>query len=396
MTLVPRPSPSPSSLNDTALALRLADLTGEERQVLVDFLLHLDEFDRRRAFLAAGYDSLWTWCLGALHLREGPAARRIGAMRMLRRFPSLEEPLRDGRLCLSTLRVLGPVMTEANVGELIERATFRTKAEVEELVVDLQPRAARRDGVRRVAGSAQAPLVRRAQAPLVGSAQAPSVAPAGTAAAPPALRDERPASCAEASGAHAPPALALDDAATARSGPAPAPDEPPQRRVDIEPVARDRWSMRVTLDADMKADLDLLASLASHAHGRDLAAVLHDAIRCGIDKHGKRKGAVEPSRALASRAAGDDSAGQRIAIPAEVRRQVWRRDGGRCTWTVDGRRCGSRYRLEFDHVVAVARGGASTVDNVRLLCCPHNALHAEQTFGREHVARCRGAQLALT
>jgi hypothetical protein len=88
----------PSSLDSAALAHRLAELAGDERAVQVEFLLHLDEFDRRRAYVDAGYDSLWEYCLRALHLREGAAGRRIGAMRVLRRFPALEPALRDGRI----------------------------------------------------------------------------------------------------------------------------------------------------------------------------------------------------------------------------------------------------------------------------------------------------------
>ena len=67
----------PAFLESNVLALRLRELAGEERNVQVDFLLHLDEFDRRRAFVEAGYSSLWSYCLEALHLREGAAGRRI-------------------------------------------------------------------------------------------------------------------------------------------------------------------------------------------------------------------------------------------------------------------------------------------------------------------------------
>src|SRR5258705_1914949 len=38
-------------------------------------------------------------------------------------------------------------------------------------------------------------------------------------------------------------------------------------------------------------------------------------------------------------------------IPASIRRAVWQRDGGRCTYTsAGGRRCESRDFVEFDHV----------------------------------------------
>jgi len=71
-----------SSLDARSLARRLGELAGDERHVQVEFLLHLDEFDRRRAWLELGYGSLWTYCLEVLHLREGAAGRRIAAMRV--------------------------------------------------------------------------------------------------------------------------------------------------------------------------------------------------------------------------------------------------------------------------------------------------------------------------
>jgi HNH endonuclease len=52
----------------------------------------------------------------------------------------------------------------------------------------------------------------------------------------------------------------------------------------------------------------------------------------------------------------------REAIPERVRHEVWRRDQGRC---VD---CGSRERLEFDHIIPISRGGSNTARNIELRC----------------------------
>src|SRR5512140_1105905 len=106
---------APSSLTPDDLARRLAELVADERDALVDFLLLLDEFDRRRAWAEAGYDSLWSYCQRVLHLREGPAGRRIGAMRVIRRYPRLADALRDGRLCLSTVPLLVPLLRDDNL-----------------------------------------------------------------------------------------------------------------------------------------------------------------------------------------------------------------------------------------------------------------------------------------
>jgi hypothetical protein len=56
------------------------------------------------------------------------------------------------------------------------------------------------------------------------------------------------------------------------------------------------------------------------------------------------------------------TAPSREAIPDDVKVFVWNRDGGRCVT------CGSKERLEFDHVIPVALGGANTARNLQLLC----------------------------
>jgi len=37
--------------------------------------------------------------------------------------------------------------------------------------------------------------------------------------------------------------------------------------------------------------------------------------------------------------------------------------------------------LEIDHILPQAKGGASTVDNLRVRCRAHNRLAAEEEFG---------------
>ena len=52
----------------------------------------------------------------------------------------------------------------------------------------------------------------------------------------------------------------------------------------------------------------------------------------------------------------------RETIPDDVKVFVWNRDGGRCVT------CGSKQRLEFDHIIPLALGGANTARNLQLLC----------------------------
>ena len=59
-------------------------------------------------------------------------------------------------------------------------------------------------------------------------------------------------------------------------------------------------------------------------------------------------------------------AGGRELIPDGMRQVVWRRDGGRCV------QCGAEVNLHFDHIIPVAKGGATTIENLQILCAPCN------------------------
>jgi hypothetical protein len=429
-------SAPPSRLDGAALSRRLAELAGDEREVQVAFLLHLGEFDRRRAWAEQGYGSLWDWCLRVLHLREGAAGRRIAAMRVLRRFPRLAAHLRDGGLCLSTAALLGPVLTEENVDHVLERAAFMTRAEVDRLVASLSPRAAPRDGLRKAPAAPAIPPT----APALGSgggtrsadpAAQPGLLAAGveslqaaprSSAAPHTGCGEGGGVASTADGASGAEARVADPSSDARlaAASAPAPSRP-----SIDPVDGGTYSLRVTVDVAFKADLDLLRDLLGHkAPSGDLTAVLREAVQCAVRHHAKRRGllppapagrmpaasssacmpeatsrsgeaATRPTEPVLQDAAARDAArpiSRRPHIPAAVRRQVWARDGGRCTWrTPDGHCCGSTWQLELDHLVPVALGGASSLDNLRLTCRSHNQAAAEQVFGREFMERLRVA-----
>lgn len=57
---------------------------------------------------------------------------------------------------------------------------------------------------------------------------------------------------------------------------------------------------------------------------------------------------------------------RREPVPRELRRAVFERDAGRCV------ECGSRFDLQYDHVIPLALGGSGTLENLQILCAPCN------------------------
>jgi 5-methylcytosine-specific restriction endonuclease McrA len=143
--------------------------------------------------------------------------------------------------------------------------------------------------------------------------------------------------------------------------------------------------MQVTIDAETHKLLREVQALLGHTvPSGDVAGVLRESLRIAKQALEKRRFAEtsKPRPGRRTRSARH--------VPAHVRREVWQRDQGRCTFVSDsGHRCESRTRLEFDHVTPVARGGEATIVNLRLRCRAHNQYEAERVFGERFMARKR-------
>jgi 5-methylcytosine-specific restriction endonuclease McrA len=64
--------------------------------------------------------------------------------------------------------------------------------------------------------------------------------------------------------------------------------------------------------------------------------------------------------------AGADGRRRRDPIPRALRLAVWERDGGACV------HCGSRFDIQYDHLIPVALGGATSAENLQILCAECN------------------------
>jgi hypothetical protein len=93
----------------------------------------------------------------------------------------------------------------------------------------------------------------------------------------------------------------------------------------------------------------------------------------------KKKGITENITAPAAvKATPPLSAGKRVYLPAALRKAIWQRSLGLCEFQAEGRRCSSLYRLEIDHITALALGGSHVFSNLRLLCREHNQFEARR------------------
>jgi hypothetical protein len=166
---------------------------------------------------------------------------------------------------------------------------------------------------------------------------------------------------------------------------------PSEKRHTVHPLAEDRFAVCFTASRRCVELLERARALSAHRHPRPgFAELVEAALESYVEKLEKQKfketdrprgqpaQAAQPAEPLPS----EDSR----RIPAAVKREVYRRDGGRCTYVgPDGHRCSAQAFLEYDHILPVARGGTSNADNLRLRCFTHNQLTAKRELGAPHM-----------
>jgi hypothetical protein len=133
-------------------------------------------------------------------------------------------------------------------------------------------------------------------------------------------------------------------------------------------------------------------SLSHSLPGATVEDVLSAGLDLILDRDRKRKGLVANPRPAPAEASAEPGASY---IPAAVRREVWQRDQGKCQWKLDsGGICGSRLRVELDHVNLKCRGARPVAAALRALCRAHDDLAAREALGDAMMDRYTGKRTA--
>jgi 5-methylcytosine-specific restriction endonuclease McrA len=356
---------------------RLADLVRNERHLAVQFVIQLAGFAKRELYRELGYTSLFHYCVRQLGLSKSSAFRRSEVARLIARFPVIADRLAEGRLSIRALVELREVLTEENHAGVLIRAEGKSQEEAQLLAVEYRPRPIPRDVVRAL----PMPPGPGSSAPSGPTAPSRSIAPSDSFGppAPSAL----------------PAPLGAGDSVPAETESFPLAPEV------VKPLTPELRRLNVTVTADFIDELEQVRVALSHqCPDGNFEKVVRETFKLVLERDRKRKGLTHQPRAPTDRlrsptdrprVAQSETPGENDRyVPAAVKRTVWERDQGRCTWPMgDGRVCGSRHQLEFDHDLEVAFGGKPTVDNVRLLCKRHNLMKAEQRFGKAFMAKFR-------
>ncbi|HEX9604536.1 MAG TPA: hypothetical protein VF973_12360 [Myxococcales bacterium] len=346
------------SLSSSDLRSATRELVRTSHGLDAALLVHLGEIDERKLYLDWAFSSMFAFCVGELGFSEDVACNRIDLARAARRMPVILEALRSGQVHLAGLRLLAPHLTAENQERVLAEAAGKSKRQIEELVARLSPQPPVPTVVRKLPGRPNPP---------------PEASPAfsfGTAApvAPP----------------ESPPALAF----------APPPAPPPrrdERRAVVAPLAEDTFKFQFTASRACRDKFRQLQDLLRHRiPDGDLATIFETALDLTIEHVKKERFAT--GRKARQAPAEDVEAASSRHVPDAIKREVFERDGGRCTFTDEhGRRCAETGALEFDHQDGFARTHLHRADRIRLLCRAHNQHAAEKMYGRAFMERARAS-----
>ena len=216
---------------------------------------------------------MFAYCTETPHLSEADAYLRIEVARTARKHPAILPMLQDGRLHLSGIAKLAPVLTEANRDDLLARATHKTKRKILELVAEVAPKPDVPSTMRKL-------LARRAP---------PKSAPESEPAPKVELRP---------------------DAVEVPTQPEPSPGPAPV--AVVEPLAPSRFRVQFTAGAELHEKLERLSALMP---GVDPASVVEAAVTEKLERlEAKRFGKTNKPRKSVEEA--DTSPGSRyISAP---------------------------------------------------------------------------------
>lgn len=338
-----------AQLDDDALLAEVKRLVQCERETTATLVAHLAEVDGRRLYNAQGCSTMFMYCTEVLRMSEHATFLRLRAARAVQLYPRVLVELASGALNLSSIKLLEPYLTQQNEKELLEAARHKSKREVEKLIRSRHPLPDVPD------------VVRKLPVPRVGE---PAILPKAA---------DNPAAVAMAASCDGSQATEELRLASARA--AGIQERSPSL---VAPLAPERYKVQFTASEVLHDKLRRAQSLLRHRiPDGDLSQVFELALTALVEQLEKQKLAAT-DRPCAGRVV---ATGSRV-IPAEVKRTVYKRDGGQCAFVGrNDRRCSETGFLEFHHVVPFARGGEATTNNIALRCRAHNQYEALLDFG---------------
>ncbi|MBC7387180.1 MAG: HNH endonuclease [Cryobacterium sp.] len=296
-----------------------------EKTATLDLLNFLLQVEDRRTFAVVGYDSMFTYVRDGLGYSSAQASERVAAMRLLRKVPEVADGLKDGSQTLTSVAKIASHVRRENLDRhaatslVLETGNQTTEALEKHLL-----------GIALV----EPPRMERAKIISTELTRLTIDVEEEFMALVTRIRELR-----------GNPTLPLSEVF---------------RHAMKEEIRKRK----------PKAQRDLKAKQAKEVANKTIAANEVQPSELGLKRSGSS--GAELSAPKRSR-----------YISVRDRAATHSRANGACEFVhpETGRRCGSRFGLQMEHVIPFAKGGANTAENLKAFCPAHNQLSAFVAYG---------------
>ena len=329
------------SLSDNEVDARTVSLARQERVITERLLWHMKEVEVRRIYLNhPDCGSLHAYAVRVLKMSDGSAGRRVNAARLLKDFPELGEQIVEGTTNLSKLSLMqvyvkaeekrvGRKVTREFKQELLAQIANKPIYEAELALAQAMPEAKPANESRRVRPNGNIDLTFSADPELN------------------ALIEE-----VRALNSHDPEFADLTGLVRALCKEHldrhhPAYKKPRKSRSRKEPISEQAAESLAEAESGAQSDVRDPSICQSSAEAMS-----------------QPESAAELPRVMRER---------RKQHSVEIDRALWKRANSQCE-NVDeqGNRCTRKFHLQKDHIIPWSLGGSDELENLQLLCRPHN------------------------
>jgi len=339
----------------------------------VRFLEILIHFDREKLYAEKGYSSLFSLLTERYGFSEGQALRRINCCRAAQVYPPCLDHLANGTLSVCALATIQRVMTAENAEALIKKVRGKSIKQISALVEALKSVAQEAEPLPLFAPRPASTIDAIPSEVIDDTKTAKLVAPSTLTVK--ACGETTLTACPEATATISNTANIIAPSTSTVTPPTKNPLPTSEQIEALSPatVAEPAKVVRFT------GENLLLYRKAEQRFGHLREEHLINRVFTVALRSDKPRTSQKRAYNTATR-----------YIPARIREEVLERDGHRCTFvSAEGHRCSEQCGLQLDHFVPFARGGESTVENLRAMCPAHNQLLAERALGKSFMEQKR-------
>ena len=390
-------------LSDQNLLFQTKYLVQKERNITIQVLRHLSEIESRKLHLKRGFSSLFDYAVRDLGYSHSAAYRRIKVMKLCREVPEIVSKLKVGSLNLTTVSKVQSYFEKQDKKAKKSQTEFNlTNQELDTIFVG--------DDENCKSNNITVECDLGKNLPAAIKKNFPPAAPRvmntinqKTKSDEPGLNETKKKTKVDESGLNLNQKLDLLEQVTGKSSRqtekilCEMDPEIYQIKDKVRYLNTDQIEIKLTVNKNSYENLEILKSLLSHKNpNMSYGRLFQTLSELGLDKYDPRRklkkqneknlpatikknfppatGCVRNNKEVKrDKITGGDKITSRY-IPAQIKRLVWTRDQGQCTYICPEtkKKCGSKHFLQIDHIHPYSLGGSSELSNLRLLCAGHN------------------------